>query len=538
MKMNILLAFLLLLPVGVKGQKVIAWDDTTPVEWRGGFELVDIPSTKDGSMQKAYLYRSRKSSPQPLIVSLHTWSGNYKQKDPLVAEVIARGWNYIHPDFRGANNKPDAMGSPLVISDIEDAIRYALRETGADPGNVHIVGVSGGGFATLAAYMNLDYPVASFSAWAPISCIETWYWESVGRGQKYAKDIMKAIGNGAKPNMEEAARRSPLRQTSPGDKRKGIPLYIYEGVHDGYKGSVPITHSINMYNRVVGEQKYGTADMDIIMRRAMDDPDLVSPQEIIGLLSKRTNPEADGKNQLYGRAVYLSRSYNNVHLTIFEGGHEQLPQALGLIPYQETNSLRKNILTLGDSNAAMKEGWAEQLRKMLPNSNIVNISRSGRTIGFNNMKTTATNALANIRLLLDEAKAKAGKNRYDYVVLCLGTNDAKAQYADSLQTVYKNYEALLSQIKKYKWGYKTPQIICVTPPPLEEKADKYKGAGRRLEEFVPRFTEIAYKKKARMIDCHTPLRGVHEHYAPDGVHMTEDGQKIIASMIVESLIKE
>ena len=91
MKMNILLAFLLLLPVGVKGQKVIAWDDTTPVEWRGGFELVDIPSTKDGSMQKAYLYRSRKSSPQPLIVSLHTWSGNYKQKDPLVAEVIARG---------------------------------------------------------------------------------------------------------------------------------------------------------------------------------------------------------------------------------------------------------------------------------------------------------------------------------------------------------------------------------------------------------------------------------------------------------------
>ena len=98
-----------------------------------------------------------------------------------------------HPDFRGANNKPEATCSTLVLSDIEDAIDFALKHTNADPQEVHIIGVSGGGLATLYAYMNIQYPVKSFSAWVPISDIDAWYWESVGRKQKYADDIVKSV---------------------------------------------------------------------------------------------------------------------------------------------------------------------------------------------------------------------------------------------------------------------------------------------------------------------------------------------------------
>ena len=58
---------------------------------------------------------------------------------------------------------------------------------------VHIIGVSGGGFATLAAFMNIEYPVKSFSAWVPISDIEAWYWECVGRGSRYAEDILSVV---------------------------------------------------------------------------------------------------------------------------------------------------------------------------------------------------------------------------------------------------------------------------------------------------------------------------------------------------------
>ena len=58
-----------------------------------------------------------------------------------------------------------------------------------DKDQVHIIGVSGGGYATLLAFMKLDYPVRSFNAWASISSLEDWYWECKGRGLKYAHDI-------------------------------------------------------------------------------------------------------------------------------------------------------------------------------------------------------------------------------------------------------------------------------------------------------------------------------------------------------------
>lgn len=333
-KMLILLS-LWILSATVFAQKNVVWDDTSHNRWSADFEEVSIPSSQDGSLQKAFMYKSSKTAAQPLIVSLHTWSGNYTQKDPLVTEIIARDWNYIHPDFRGPNRTPSSMGSALVLADIEDAIRFAVERTGADSDNVHIVGVSGGGFATLAAYMNIDYPVKSFSAWAPISDIEAWYWESVGRKQKYAKDIISAIATkDGLLDADEAVKRSPLKQVYPIVKRKDARLYIYEGVHDGYKGSVPITHSINMYNRLVGELKYGTSQLDSIMLEAISDSDLVSRKEIINLVTKRMNPDAGKEQTLLGRAIYLFRKYGNIELTIFEGGHEQLPQALSLIPYK------------------------------------------------------------------------------------------------------------------------------------------------------------------------------------------------------------
>ena len=293
MKKNILILLtFFILSMTASAQNNVIWDDTSSNNWNSKFEEVNIPSSKDGSLQKAFIYRSQKSISQPLIVSLHTWSGDYTQRDPLVDEIVARDWNYIHPDFRGPNRTFDSMGSQFVLSDIEDAIEFALKNTHADPNNVHIIGVSGGGFATLAAYMNIAYPVKSFSAWAPISDIEAWYWESVGRKQKYAKDIINAISVNGVLNSDEAVSRSPLKQTYPIFKRKDAQLCIYEGVHDGYSGSVPITHSINMYNRLVGELKYGTSNMDTIMFKAAFDSDLVSAKEIVDLVTKRINPEA------------------------------------------------------------------------------------------------------------------------------------------------------------------------------------------------------------------------------------------------------
>ncbi|MDD4191361.1 MAG: prolyl oligopeptidase family serine peptidase [Mangrovibacterium sp.] len=308
------------------------WDDTSKNKWNNEFELVEITSSVDSARQKAYLYPTKSRESQPLIVVLHTWSGDYTQKDPLADEIQVRGYNYIHPDFRGPNNNPSATASKLVISDIEDAVRYAVKNTNTDPENVHIVGTSGGGMATLLAYMNVTYPVKSFSAWAPISDLEAWYWESVGRRQKYATDILKSVSNDSVFDAAEALRRSPLVQKFPKDLRKGSKLFIYEGVHDGYTGSVPVTHAINMYNRLVGELKYGFSRLPAIMEKAAGDPDLVPEQEIISLVTKRYNPLHDKRQNIDDRPIYLYREYGDISLTIFEGSHEQLPGALSLVP--------------------------------------------------------------------------------------------------------------------------------------------------------------------------------------------------------------
>ncbi|MCC8089671.1 MAG: GDSL-type esterase/lipase family protein [Rikenellaceae bacterium] len=513
----------------ISAQNDPAWDDTAKSSWPKEFVEVNIPSSADGKIQRAYMYGSVSATPKPLIVSLHTWSGDYRQNDPLTDEILARDWNYIHPDFRGANNKPEATGSNLVISDIQDAILYALEHTNSNPEEVHIIGVSGGGFATLAAYMNIEYPVKSFSAWAPISDIEAWYWESEGRKQKYAIDILKSTSTEDTLNSAEARRRSPLFQNYPAIKRTDAKLYIYTGVHDGYTGSVPITHSINMYNRIKGELKYGTADKE-----------LVSENKIINLVTKRINPEYGNNTQLYGYDVHMSRKCEEVELIIFEGGHEQIPQALGLIPYEESSTLNYNILTIGDSNGLSRDGWTAQLKKMMPESTFVNISQSGRTIGFDNNGNPNLNALKNIDSFIDQADKKIDGKKFDYIVLCLGTNDTKKEFAEMQDEVIKNFNSLLSCIRNNKLIKKSkPILIYVTPSPIREQDidDKYTGGSKRIADLIPEFQAIAGKHNFIFIDVYHPLLGIIDYYAPDGVHMAGSEQQIIAAKILNIIIE-
>lgn len=312
--------------------ELFEWDSSEKSGWTSSFVKVEIPSSADSTIQPAYFRKTKSSKPQPLIVSLHTWSGGYDQKDPITADVEAKDLNYIHPHFRGFNNRREAIVSPLVLSDIDDAIAYAIEHGNVDPDEIHIVGVSGGGMATIAAYMELTRPIKSFNAWVPISDIEAWYWESLGRRFNYAVHIMSAIGHDGKIDSEEAKRRSPLYKKFPKEARKHSILRIYAGIHDGHIGCVPVSHSINFYNRIVGELKYGTESLDEIYNYAAKDLELISKDLLLSILEKRVCPEnLNNDETLLGRHVHLSRSFGPVSLKIFEGEHEQMPGALSLI---------------------------------------------------------------------------------------------------------------------------------------------------------------------------------------------------------------
>src|SRR5690606_21746758 len=221
------------------GEHIILFDDTSKSNWGKDFEVVEIPSSLDKSMQKAYFHPTSSLQPRPLIISLHTWSGSYEQKDPLAEICQSLDLNYIHPDFRGPNWTKDACCSELALNDIDDAIQYALDNSNVALDQIYVIGVSGGGYATLSTFMKSRHPIRKFSAWASITDLTAWYHESKIRDNPYADHILKCTGATDALIDSLAQQKSPLYWTTPQSKLNDSELYIYAGIYDGLQGSVP-----------------------------------------------------------------------------------------------------------------------------------------------------------------------------------------------------------------------------------------------------------------------------------------------------------
>ncbi|MEI7584366.1 alpha/beta fold hydrolase [Runella sp.] len=281
-----------------------------------------IQSSLDGNVQVFYFDKSTVTSPQPLVVELHSWSNSAdSQKDMVAAQAHAKGWNYIFPNFRGVNNHPKACCSEFVIADIDEAIDWALKNMKVDKKKIYIVGNSGGGYATMSMYMKSRHNIASFSAWSSISDLSTWYVESVERKNRYGPEIVKCTGAGEVFDAEKAKERSPFYWKTPLKKRKKSTLQIYAGIHDGYTGSVPISHSINFYNKLLTDAN------------EKDKALYVSEADAATMLKTQTFPTQNPAKTIENRAILYQKTSKKITLTIFEGTHEILKNAaLDLIP--------------------------------------------------------------------------------------------------------------------------------------------------------------------------------------------------------------
>ena len=276
-----------------------------------------IQSALDGNTQVFYYDKTTSSTPQPLVVELHSWSNSAESQQKILAEQAhAKNWNFIFPNFRGINNHPKACCSPFVISDIDEAIDWALKNMRVDPQNIYVVGNSGGGYATLAMYMKSRHNIRSFSAWSSISDLAAWYGESVERKNKYAAEIIQCIGKDSQYNALNAKLRSPLYWKTPVKKRQNSLLQIYVGVHDGYTGSVPISHSINFYNKLLSDGK------------EKDKLRYVSKQDADTLLKTQSFPTSKTPQTLGDRAILYQKTSKNIRLTVFEGTHEILNEVV------------------------------------------------------------------------------------------------------------------------------------------------------------------------------------------------------------------
>ncbi|HEA22214.1 MAG TPA: peptidase [Pricia antarctica] len=279
--------------------------------WNRGFHLVSIKSSSDGKNQEAYYYSSKASNSKPLIVSLHTWAGDYREYDSIALMSKSKNINYIHPNFRGSNTTPNSCCSPLALSDIDDAIDFAIDNGNVDLNKIYVIGKSGGGLATLSLFMKSKHNINTFSSWVPISDLNQWYKEGIIRNSEFTDDIVNCTSSDSGHlDPAKAKERSPMYWPTPTEERKNAKLKIFAGVYDGITGNVPITHSIHFYNKVVAA--FG----------AVDSLDYVSEEQKIILMAKRNSFGDYGK--ISDRSIFFQKRFKNIELIIFEGGHEML----------------------------------------------------------------------------------------------------------------------------------------------------------------------------------------------------------------------
>jgi len=285
----------------------------------GNRQKVWIRSSVDGSQQPSYLILPANDDAAagkvPLLVSLHTWSGNLEQRNlDLERAAEQKGWIYLFPDFRGINQQPQACGSAIACQDILDAVEWVAAKYQVDRQRIYLTGVSGGGHMTMLMVGKHPEPWAAASAWVGISDLRTWH-DRHAAG-KYGLMMRKCCGGkpGDSVEVDEQYRqRSPvtwLHRSLP------VPLDIAAGVHDGHRGSVPIRQSLNAFN--------------LIARAAKATP--VSKQEITQLSrpqGRLENPLASDQvmDASLGRKIYLRRQAAKSRVTIFEGGHEGIAEA-------------------------------------------------------------------------------------------------------------------------------------------------------------------------------------------------------------------
>jgi len=272
------------------------------------------PCKIDGSRQEAQFLQATGNDPRPLVVCLHTWSADHRQETYRRFAELAemKNWHMIFPKFRGPNWLREGCGSELVVSDLEDAVAYMKTAVSVDPARVYLTGGSGGGHCTLLMAGRRPDLWTAVSAWCPISDVALWHKQSRARKNEYADHIESACGGDpakSEAALLEARKRSPLTWLT--NAAGVLPVDIGTGIHDGHTGSVPVGQAIRAYNLLAAPQdRISEADIAFIEEKEQVPPHLAD----------------DGDDPSYGRKIHLRKQSRSVRLTLFEGGHDMLPE--------------------------------------------------------------------------------------------------------------------------------------------------------------------------------------------------------------------
>ncbi len=218
-----------------------------------------VPSSIDQSLQPSLFYRASKKK-SPLLVILHTWSfDRYNQINDFLPYQKDTNWNMLFPEFRGPNltsnqNGQLACGSLLAKQDIIDAIDYVKNHNNIDEQKIMLVGSSGGGHMSLLMAAYRPHLFSTIIANCSVTDLSRWRNEN----SDYAKHVEYCLaGSPNKHNIYDYKYRSPIFHAREIAKAK---VKIIHGKHDR---SVPFSHSLDLYNRIIKENSKANVTLEI-----------------------------------------------------------------------------------------------------------------------------------------------------------------------------------------------------------------------------------------------------------------------------------
>ncbi len=284
-------------------------------DWPTDVREISFLSQADQTEQPAMFYAPEGGNePRPLLVALHTWSHDHRQAWSIRYAEHARkeGWVFVHPAFRGPNNRPEATGSALAIADVLSAVDYARSQATVDPSRIYLVGFSSGGMLGLRLAAERPDLWAGLSIWGPVVDLCRWHEETGARGfSKYHRDLERSLGGNPTTSVaaaEQCKDRSPLTHLR---KAKGVNLDLNVGIRDGHGGYdiVPVGHTLSAYNLLARpEHRLSPEQIEFFQEQAALPAGLEAPT---------SQPAA-----FAGVRVLHRRASDAVRVTVFDGGHK------------------------------------------------------------------------------------------------------------------------------------------------------------------------------------------------------------------------
>ena len=201
-----------------------------------------------------------------------------------------------------------------------------------------------------------------------------------------------------------------------------------------------------------------------------------------------------------------------------------------------------NILCFGDSNTygynpsnkeryTRQERWTGVLQRALGQDYyVIEEGLNGRTILYDDPIEGDKCGKKHLPMLL------ASHVPLDFIIVMLGTNDLKTRFGSSSSDIMLRLESIIRIMKDMKACAKPENILILAPAPLNKEMDPYLkymfgDPTEKSLELIDSYRDLAKNENVYFMSA-GDIAQVSEL---DGVHLSEEGHKMLGLKIAEML---